>query len=238
MAGTAGTAAREAPEALARAAVYRVLAIGLEEPGAELVAVLRSGELVAEVEDALGALWREEADAAAVAGGLREATNAARHEDAAAVLDELRTEYARLFTGPGLAAVAGFESQYFDGRGDPAAAVFGPVTAMVAAAYAQEGVRAAAGLPADRATAEVEFLYHLSAREGAALQAGNTEEAGRLRAARERFVVEHAGAWLPLLADDLGSTAGCAFYAGLATLLGAFLRAERGVVAHAGDEGG
>ena len=158
MAGIAGTAAREAPRALARAAVYRVLAVGLEEPDEELVAVLRSGELIAEVEDALEVLWHDEADAAAVTEGLREATNAARHEVSSTVLEELRTEYARLLTGPGLTAVAGFESQHAGGHGDPAAPVFGAVTTAVAEALAEEGVRAAAGLPADRATAEAEFL--------------------------------------------------------------------------------
>jgi len=199
--------------------------------------VLRSGELVAEVEDGLDVLWHDEADAAAVTEGLREATNSARHEDPHGVLDELRTEYARLFTGPGVAAVAGFESQYAAGRGDPSASVFGAVTAAVAESLAEEGVRAAAGLPADRATAELEFLYHLSAREAAALQSGDQDEARRLRAARKRFVVRHAGTWLPLLADDLGPASDCGLYAGLATLLGSFLRAEVGAIPQTEGDG-
>ena len=199
--------------------------------------MLRSGELVAEVEDALGVLWHDEADVAAVTEGLREATNAARHADAAGVLDDLRTEYARLFTGPGLAAVAGFESQYAGGRGDPSAPLFGPVATAVAGAFAEEGVRATAGMPSDRATAEVEFLFHLSAREASALQVGGRGEVRRLRAVRQRFVAEHAGAWLPLLAADLGSAARSGFYAGLATLLGTFLCAEADAIPHAHAEG-
>ncbi len=211
---------------MARAAVYRVLAVGLEEPDGELVAVLRSGELVAEAEDALEVLWHHEADAAAVTEGLREATNAARHEDPRTVLEELRTEYARLLTGPGLTAVAGFESQYAGGHGDPAAPVFGAVTTAVAEALAEEEVQAAAGLPADRATAEAEFLYHLSTRAAAAWGAADRREAERLTTVRDRFLVLHAGAWLPALADDLGRAARSGFYAGLATLLGTFLRTE------------
>jgi TorA maturation chaperone TorD len=194
--------------------------------------VLRSGELVAEVEDTLSVLWHDEADVAAVTEGLREATNAARHRDAEEVLSDLRTEYARLLTGPGLAAVAGFESQWSRGSGEPAAPVFTQVTTAVAATYAAEGVRAAAGLPADRASAEVEFLYHLSAREACALQTGEWDEERRLRTVRERFITEHAGTWLPSFAEDLGTAARCALYMGLATLLGAFVCAEASVSAH------
>jgi TorA maturation chaperone TorD len=195
--------------------------------------VLRSGELVAAVEDALGVLWHDEADTAAVTEGLREATNTGRHEDADHVLDDLRTDYARLITGPGLAAVAGFESQYAGGRGDPAAPVFTTVTAAVAEAFAEEGVRAAGGLPSDRATTEVEFLYHLNAREASAWMVGDRAEAQRLRAVRDRFVVQHAGLWLPVLADDLSRAAGQGFYAGIGTLLGAFVSAEVAAVSPA-----
>jgi TorA maturation chaperone TorD len=213
-----------------------VLAVGLEEPDGELVAVLRSGELVAQVEDALGVLWRDEADATAVTGGLREATNAARHEGAGEVLGDLRTEYARLFTGPGSTAVAGFESQWASGCGETSAPLFGPVATAVAEFYAREGVQASAGLPADRAATEVEFLFHLSMRESSAWQEGDVGEARRLRAVREQFVGAHAGAWLPLLGDDLGTAARCRLYVGLATLLGSFVRAEAGA-AHAPAEG-
>jgi TorA maturation chaperone TorD len=182
------------------------------------------------VEDALGLLWRNEADAAAVIGGLREATNETRHEDAGEVLADLRTDYARLFTGPGLTALAGFESQWAGGRGDPSAPVFGPVASAVEKTYAEEGVRASAGLPADRASTEAEFLYLLSAREASAWRDCEGGEARRLRALREQFIVVHAGAWLPLLADDLGTAAHRGFYAGLATLLGSFIRAELAAV--------
>ena len=192
---------------------------------------------MAEVEDALDALWHDESDAAAVAAGLRESTNAARHDDPLSVLDGMRTEYARLFTGPGLAAVAGFESQYVGGRGDPAAPVFSAVTTAVEQVLGQEGIRAAAGLPPDRATAEVEFLYNLSAREAAAWRDGNRSEAKRLRVVRDRFIVQHAGAWLPILADDLGGAARLGFYVGLATLLGAFIRTELAATSRASEQG-
>jgi TorA maturation chaperone TorD len=199
--------------------------------------VLRSGELVAEVEDGLDALWRDEADAAAATEGLREATNTARHEEARRVLDDLRTDYARLFTGPGLAVVAGFESQYAAGLGDPAAPVFTAVTAAVEKMLAEEGIRASAGQPPDRAAAEVEFLYHLSAREASAWLDGDRSEAKRLRVVRDRFIVLHAGAWLPILADDLGLAARPGLYAGLATLLGSFLRTELAAISPASGQG-
>jgi hypothetical protein len=98
------------------------------------------------------------------------------------------------------------------------------------------GVRAAAGLPPDRATAEVEFLYHLSAREASAWLEGDRNEAARLRAVRDRFIVLHAGAWLPVLADDLGLAARLEFFAGLATLLGPFIRAESAAITPGSDE--
>lgn len=199
--------------------------------------MLRSGELVAEVEDALEMLWHDAADVAAVTEGLREATNAARHDGPGSVLDGLRTEYARLFTGPGLAAVAGFESQYAGGRGDPGARLFGEVTTAVEQALAEEGVQAAAGLPADRATAELEFLYYLSVREASAWQSGDRSEADRLGAVRDRFIGRHAGTWLPLLAGDLGEQARSELYAGLATLLGTFLRAEADSISRTDREG-
>jgi len=225
-----GKAARAASQALARAAVYRVLAAGLEEPTEQLVRMLRSGELVAEVEDGLAVLWGEEADVAAGAAGLREATHSARHQEPADVLRNMRVEYARLFTGPGLAAVAAHESQYDGGRGEPAAGLFGAITSAVAAVYAGEGLSAASGEPADRAAAELEFLYYLSKGEVEAQAAGDEEEAGRCADARRDFVRTHAAVWLPALSADLGEQARLEVYRGLAALLRAFLRTEDSAV--------
>lgn len=139
-------------------------------------------------------------------------------------------EYARLFTGPGRQAVAGYESEYLEQpRGDGRGRLGGSVAASVEAAYAREGVATAAGRrePPDFVALELEFLYHLSALEAEAWAAGDGEEARRLSSASELFLDEHARRWLPALAGAVRAESRHPFYTAVGELLGYLVSPSR-----------
>lgn len=232
--GSGGHQAR-ALQALCRAAVYRVLALGFSQPDAALVAALHDGEFVGELEDALAVVAADESGYAVALGQLRRAAGELRARPAAELLQELRVEHARLFTGPGLPAVAGHESEYLELRPDGGRGrLYGACSAAVAAAYLEEGVALSAGLlePPDSAAAELEFLYHLCRCEASAWGAGEAREARRSRGAADRFLAEHAGRWLPAFVAAVRATTVSPLYMGLAALLKSFLEQEERAGAH------
>jgi TorA maturation chaperone TorD len=157
------------------------------------------------------------------------------------MLEELRAEYARLFTGPGTPAVACYESEYLERpRADGRGRLGGAVTASVEAAYLRDGVATTAGrcAPPDFVAVELEFLYILTIRESEAWAAGDAAEARRLHSSSERFLSEHAQRWLPAFAGAARAESRHPFYGALSGLLECFLAAQRSPGAHAGVEGG
>ena len=91
----------------------------------------------------------------------------------------------QLFAGQGRPAILLYESWHVDGRFPT------PTTFAVQAQYRRAGLELSGELP-DHAAVELEFLSFLARRE--------EEDAGQAqkwRAARHRFLKEHAGRWLP-----------------------------------------
>lgn len=216
---------RHGRAALCGAAVFRALALGFGEPGERLVEALRMGDLAAELREAVEDLGVGGGCAAA-----QEVEECAVAVPADATLQELRVEYARLFTGPGRPAVACYESEYLEQpRADGRGRLGGSVAAAVEAAYLQEGVATAAGRrePPDFVAVELEFLFNLSNREADVWAAGDAAEACRLRSASERFLNEHALRWMPAFAGAVRAESRHPFYAALSGVLGCFLVAQR-----------
>lgn len=221
-----GAASAVSSRALAFAALYRVLAVGFSEPDGELVEALRRGDVGAEVADCLAELHLDDTSCAASISEFEKAAEVAGSSSSESALRNLRVEYARLFSGPGLTAVSGYESQYVDapkpGERGP---LFGETAEAVAAAYAGEGVATSAGNrePPDFVAIELEFLYHLALREEEALRRSDHGGAERLNAAAQQFLDKHAAVWMPRLAAEVEQATESEFYRALATLLAGFI---------------
>jgi ferredoxin len=100
----------------------------------------------------------------------------------------------QLFAGHGRPSILLYESWHVDGRFPT------PTTFAVQARYRQAGLELSGELP-DHAAVELEFLSFLAKRE--------EEDAGQAqkwRAARRRFLKEHAGRWLPEMGRRLSAT--------------------------------
>lgn len=212
--------------ALGGAAVYGALSLGFSEPDAALLQGLLDGDLQGALREALEGLdgWQ---DCAAAARVVEECAAAALSADT--TLEELRAEYARLFTGPGRPAVACYESEYLEQpRSDGRGRLGGVVASAVEAAYRLEDVATAAGRrePPDFVAVELEFLYVLRGREAEAWAAGEAEEARRLHSASERFLADHAQRWLPAFAGAARTESRHRFYMALSGLLDGFLAAQ------------
>jgi ferredoxin len=112
----------------------------------------------------------------------------------------------KLFAGHGRPAILLYESWHRDGR------FSSPTTFAVQAQYRLAGLEVAGERP-DHAAVELEFLSFLAKRE--------EEDAGqgqKWRVARQRFLTEHAGRWLPEVGQRL-STDGNPAWAAVGLLL-------------------
>jgi TorA maturation chaperone TorD len=229
-----GVRARLASVARSRAATYRALAIGFAEPHEDLREALASSGPAGSTTG--GPLLRTLAEAVSWLGG-----DAALYDRALKTLEtagaglpplaELAAEFARLFTGPGRAAVNRFGSQYLDEpRADGRPSLQGPSTQAVEAAYEAEGVtpRAALREPGDDISTELEFLSWLCGREALQWSDGRTAEALRLRASAHSFLRDHCATWWPSFAEAVLAEAGLDVYRGFAHLLAAHLAIELG----------
>jgi TorA maturation chaperone TorD len=229
-----GVQARLAEVARSRAAIYRALAIGFSEPDDDLRDALAAGGTVGSrapgpLLDTLNAAvaWLG-ADAVLYDPGLR-TLEAAGHE--LPPLHELAAEFARLFTGPGPAAVNRFASQYLDDpRLDGRPRLHGPATEAVEAAYEAEGLTLRSELrePGDDIASELEFLSWLCSREAWHWTEGRTEEALRLRACSAMFLREHCAGWWPTFAEASLAEARVDVYRSFAQLLASHLAIELG----------
>ena len=241
-----GVRERLAGAARSRSDIYRALAIGFSEPDEDLHDALAAGSPLgvgpaeaavasATAPDA-GSLVRKltaavewlGADARLYGSALQTLTAAGA---ACPPLPELAAEYARLFTGPGRAAVGRFASQYLDEPGpDGHPRLYGPATTAVLAAYEAQGVapRIRLGEPGDDVATELEFLAWLSSREEQQWSEGPTEEALSLRLSSNGFLREHCATWWPAFAEAVLGQARTPVYRGFAQLLAAHLMIELG----------
>ena len=130
---------------------------------------------------------------------------------AAASLDDLARDYARLFLGPIETLAPPYGSVWLSGP----RALMDDTTLAVQALYEEAGYELAEDfreLP-DHVAAELEFLYVLSFRVARALANGPDEgQASASRTLRQRLLAEHLSRWLPPFAAAIDRGADTAFY--------------------------
>jgi TorA maturation chaperone TorD/NAD-dependent dihydropyrimidine dehydrogenase PreA subunit len=119
-------------------------------------------------------------------------------------VDDQRIRHERLFEGPGRPQFWMYESMYRSRR------LFGPETLAVEKLYREAGVEVQGSELPDHASIELAFLAHLA---GQKLLHGLTER---------KFILEHAGRWLPGLGRSLAST-GDPVYGPIGELLAGWL---------------
>ena len=158
---------------------------------------LASGEAVSLLRAAVGWLRGGAAQYEPALTRLAEAGSQLAAAGSLAALGDLRTEYARLFTGPGRTAVMCYASEYLGASEPGSGRLNGSAADSAEATYKNEGVSlvAARGDLPDHMTTELEFLFHLCRREEAAWAADDGEEAARL-ASEPRRLLAHARRYL------------------------------------------
>jgi TorA maturation chaperone TorD len=198
---------RPVQEQLERASLYRLLGGALARPEAERLAELAT---------AAEALSRA---GLAVAEPLARFALAARETDAAAVGDE----YVFLFDRG--ARVPPYEGAWGEA---PQLAGKTALLADIAGFYAAFGLVPGQAQPdvEDHIAAECEFMSVLALKEAYALAASDDEGAAITREAQARFVGDHLGRWSGPFAEALREASPLPYYATLADLLGAWVRAE------------
>jgi TorA maturation chaperone TorD len=228
-AGSEGLAAdvraRLAATAASRAHVYGILVTAFSEPDDDVCTALADGSLVADLSDAVAWLG---VDADVYTRGvamLRDVTVAG------CTLTDLKVEFARLFTGPGLPAVGRFASQYLDEPGPGGVGrLGGEATEAAVATYQAEGLAPRSTLrePADDIATELEFLAWLCSREHQEWASGSTDEARRLRRVADDFVRHHCALWWPAFVAACQAQAKIATYRAFAEVVAAHLTIELG----------
>jgi putative dimethyl sulfoxide reductase chaperone len=211
-----------------RAAVYEVLTLAFTEPSIALVEALTSGEAVSLLRAAVGWLRGSATQYEPALARLAEAGSQLTAAGSIEALEDLRIEYARLFTGPGRTAVMCYASEYLDASEQGPGRLNGSATDYVEATYQSEGVSlvaARADLPDHMAT-ELEFLFYLCRREGAAWAVNDSDEAERLHRRLDAFLRTHVALWMPRFATSVRALAQREVYAATAELLTAHLAVE------------
>ncbi len=195
--------------ALARAAVYRLLALAFAYPTPETVTALRAA-----------------ADVAAVGAGLidsRTRAAAAKVAGMAAGLShrELESAYQRSFTLSYSADCPLYETAF------SASHIFQQTQhqADIAGFYRAFGVEGGGERP-DHLAVELEFLYLVSLKEARAREEGEREHVAVCRDAQRSFVRDHLGRWAPVIAGRIAVAGRGTFYAAAARLLRAFAARE------------
>ena len=210
---------------LARAVLYRELARAFAYPDATLHG--EPGNESAEAIRAALAALPERLELAPLAQRAIEASAALAGADVS-----LAEEHVRLFARQVLSPP--YEASYGPDR------AFGRVKDMaeLASLYAAFGVRVAERekeLP-DHVGVELGFLSFLCAKESYAHQTGNQDEALVCRAARGRFLTDHARRWLPALAERLTEKSRLDFFPAFASLAAAAVMLDPAGTALPADE--
>jgi|Deesub1362B_J571_1020462.scaffolds.fasta_scaffold00565_14 TorA maturation chaperone TorD len=139
--------------------------------------------------------------------------------------EQLAVEFTRLFRGikPKYSPPPPYESVYRDeGR------VMGASTLQVMNTYLDAGfaLNEEYGGPPDYIGTELKFLALASYREAESWGKGDRREAERLLRVQQRFIEEHALAWIPRFCDVILQEAESEFYKGVAKLTRGFLRLD------------
>lgn len=184
------TFSEQADRALAHANTFGLLALTFFDPTRELLQQLMDGTYLAALAGSAGEL--------PALAPLRAVQARLAEEDPAAALRALKVEYARLFIGPGRAAVSPYETIYDSlSKGVQPLLMVSPAALAVEQAYREAGVAVAAGLaePPDHFAAEAEFMYYLGQKEAECWTAGDRIAAEGWQERANAFLDAHLGGW-------------------------------------------
>lgn len=116
-------------------------------------------------------------------------------------LEALKSDYTRLFVGPGKLPAPPWESVYVSGED----LLFQPSTLEVRDAYRKAGYQAT-GYPHeadDHLATELGFMEALAKDSQAAYEAGDSEKLQLLLSQQTMFLAQHLNAWLPKFVERL-----------------------------------
>ena len=202
-------------EALARSTVYRLLARAfLLEPTPSFLAGLGEPPIL-RVLAKVGGQWLTKLP----------------DMDFDALAEELTTEYARIFIGPGYhlhpyeSMHAAIDAAEWEG---PDSLLYGKPAVAVGEFYLQAGIVPAQsfrGLP-DHIGVELECMSHLSAREARSWEREDAEGAISSLALQRTFLHQHLVPWLPRFARRVRRFGGHPFYCSMASAASRFVRVD------------
>lgn len=146
--------------------------------------------------------------------------------------EQMLVDYAALFIGPSELPAPPYGSVYLEkGR-----ALMGATTMQVQKFYEDAGLQVEEKEPADHIAIELEFMAFLHGQEASALQAGESGEAGRIKALRERFCSGWLKPWMADFCAAIRRGSKNPFYISLADCLEGFIHSyNRQMIAVAED---
>jgi len=197
--------------ATSRSNVYGLLAAAFRaEPSAAFVAQLRSSEFANVLESMDFSLGEDFHDT-----------------PCEKLVDDLATEYTRLFIGPG-PHVSPHESMNADFEDPREAGFWSPQTVRVKKFIEAAGLEydeSFSGMP-DHLSAELEFMQRLATKEAEAWAESNEEFATNILKIEERFFDEHLSQWVSRFCDKVIEMSEHPFYKGFAEMMKGFLEYE------------
>ncbi len=215
---------RLAQVALARANVFGLLAFAFFDPNDEFVGQLISGSYVSEIHGYFQDLANRQisSDEARTAfAPLKKAQAELAQSKPDELLRAMKVEYARLFIGPGHAAVPPYETFYGPrGKDNSPLLMVSPEAMAVEAAYREAGVAISSDLrePPDHFATECEFLYYLCKIESDSWAEGNNEDAKKWRRHQLAFIDGHFARWGVQFCRDVETVSRHPFYQAIAHL--------------------
>jgi TorA maturation chaperone TorD len=133
-------------------------------------------------------------------------------------LDALKSDYLRLFEGPGMPKAPPWESVY---TGDEGRLIFQKETLLVREWFKTYGlqIRKLYKEPDDNIAYELQFIGHLTTKAAASLEAGETDKTQQFLEARNRFCEEHLLCWAFEWCTLAAKEAATPYYKGVAYLV-------------------
>jgi DMSO reductase family type II enzyme chaperone len=200
-------------EALARSAMYRILALGFSPPGPEVLDFCKGG-FARNLLEVVSLLPGD---------GPRELVAAVEElSETPSSLEEIEGEYNRLFRTA--LACTPYETEYDPMRSARKGQVLADVLAFYTA-FALRPADEARELP-DHLGMELEFMSLLLQKEAYAMLNDWSDKTDVCTDAQRTFLSDHLGTWVFAFCDRLEQTARVAFYRALARLLRKFMEDE------------
>ncbi|MCC6957582.1 MAG: molecular chaperone TorD family protein [Anaerolineales bacterium] len=218
--------------ALARAEVFGLLAFAFFDPNEEFVDQIINGSYISEIHgyfQDLGNRRIPSNEAREAFAPLKAAQMELAQQNKDQVLRDMKVEYARLFIGPGHAAVPPYET-FYGGKTKGVAPLLmvSPEALSVEAAYREAGVAMSSDLrePPDHFATECEFLYYLCKKESDCWAEDNNSEALKWRRQQLAFIDGHLGRWSVQFCEDIETASHHPFYRAIARLARTIIQIE------------